>query len=318
VWSRIRREEAGQATIEWTGLVLLVSVLGLALVVAGVRLPGASLAEELAKRLVCAAGLEVGSCLEAEPRLVAAYGPEVASRAAEHAPRIEYEHGMQALPVDFRRCRRDPCSLGPASGPVSRSAAGEPVTLSTHVVDCRPGALPQARERGYDCSGERRGHLYLQLWAYYPGSATGEGSIAPGLVRGLSDRIGSPSHHPDDWESYQLRLDGPRGDARASSHHGYNYAAGLGSWLSDLGLVERAAWGRDRGRYYVSGGSHAGHVWEPSGASEHPLRRWTPARRIRLVPLERLASRAGHRWRFAVTPPWRKRVWRDPEHRGTD
>jgi hypothetical protein len=39
-----------------------------------------------------------------------------------------------------------------------------------------------------------------QNWLYYPGSATGEGSIAPELVRSLSSAVGRPSYHADDWE----------------------------------------------------------------------------------------------------------------------
>ena len=297
------REEAGQATIEWIGLVLVVSLVAVTLAGLGAPLPGLSLASELAKRLVCVAGLELGTCLEAEPALVAAYGPQLASRVRAHAPRIEYEQGMRALPVDFRRCREDPCSLGPEGGPSSRSESGAPVTLFTHLVDCRKAARGEADAAGYLCSEERRGHVYIQFWAYYPGSQTS---------RAL---LGERGFHPDDWESYQLRLDGPHGEARASSHHGYNYTAGVGSWLSDLGLVERSAWGRERGRYHVSGGSHAGHVWQEPGSGDG---RWTPRGLIRLVPLEPRIAGAGERWRFAVTPPWRKRVWRDPEYTGTD
>jgi hypothetical protein len=298
-------QEAGQASVEWIGLVFCVSLAGLALAATAAAVPGLSLASELAKRLICAAGLEVGACLEAEPALVAAYGPEAAARVRAHAPRIEYEQGMRALPVDFRRCREDPCSLGPESGPTSRSDAGAPVTLFTHVIDCRLSASDEARRRGYDCSDERQGHVYLQFWAYYPGSQT---------ARAL---LGEHGFHPDDWESYQLRLDGPRVEARASSHHGYNHTAGVGSWLSDLGLVERAAWGREGGRYYISGGSHAGHAWEEPGSGERDGR-WTPRGRVRLIPLEQVIAGAGDRWRFAVTPPWLKRVWRDPEYTGTD
>ena len=44
--------------------------------------------------------------------------------------------------------------------------------------------------------------------------------------------------------------------------------------------------------------------------------RTTPAERLRLIALEPVA--AGERRRFAVTPPWRKRVWFDPEYEGTD
>jgi len=82
---------------------------------------------------------------------------------------------------------------------------------------------------------------------------------------------------------------------RASSHHGY----GPG-WVA-LG----------RAGYRVAGGSHAGTV-EPAGFD-----RITPPRRIDLVALEPLAA-ADPELDFAVTPPWRKRVWVDPEYERTD
>jgi hypothetical protein len=107
------------------------------------------------------------------------------------------------------------------------------------------------------------------------------------------------------------------------------------------------------GRLYVSAGSHAGHVYEPQRLS--PLRgarttarvgaaiaagalgrvrrtgarrlavrftarrrpsRWTPASRLVLIPIESLGP-ADRNTRFAITPPWRKPVFFDPEDRGT-
>jgi hypothetical protein len=44
--------------------------------------------------------------------------------------------------------------------------------------------------------------------------------------------------------------------------------------------------------------------------------RWTPADRLTLVPIETLDPGA-RRTRFAVVPPWRKPVYRDPEDEGT-
>jgi hypothetical protein len=296
-----RGGELGQATVEWTGLSLLAALVAATLLAAGVGIPGVSLAGELGQRLLCAAGLEAASCDETADRpLAAAYGRALAAKVSAHAPTIEYEDGMRALPVDFRHCRADPCSLAAAAGATERSRAGRPVTLFVHVIDCRRGATA-ARGGAYDCSGERRGRVYIQYWAYYPGSQT---------ARQL---LGDSGFHPDDWESYQLRLDRGWAEARASSHHGYNYTSGAGSWPSDLGITSRSAWGEERGRYYVSGGSHAGHA-----SDEGSPRRWTAAAAIRLVPIERLLERSARRYRFAVTPPWRKHVYRDPEYEGTD
>ena len=45
---------------------------------------------------------------------------------------------------------------------------------------------------------------------------------------------------------------------------------------------------------------------------------WTPRERLRLIPIEPIARRTVERCPFAVTPPWEKDVYRDPESRGTD
>jgi hypothetical protein len=284
------RGESGQGTVEWIALSLVVALLVLAITAAvGIGLPGADLARAVASRLACGAGLG-GSCDPEDSRLSRAYGAEVAQLVAEGAPTILYEPGMRALPVDYRSCREDACADGQEEGQVWRSQAGEPTVAFVRVVDCRSGS-----EAGdATCTGARAGNLYLQYWLYYPGSATGEGTIAPGLVRAATSAVGRPSYHPDDWESYQLRI-GPDGHfARASAHRGYG-----------------DGWVRAYGGFRVAGGSHAGDM-RPRAFS-----RLTPGDRLRLLPLEPIAA-GGPRGRFAITPPWRKRVWRDPEYDGTD
>jgi hypothetical protein len=191
---------------------------------------------------------------------------------------------------------------------VWRSRSGEPATAFVHLVDCRSDAAsPPA------CGGSRAGHIYIQYWFYYPESAT---------LRGVPV-AGSKGRHDDDWESVQVRLGpGETVDSRASSHHGYNYGGGAANWGSDAGIGPFVAlaeaigarppggWGPATGLLFVSGGSHAGKV------SADPFRfpRHTPPGRLRLVALEPLA---GDESRFAVAPPWLKRVWRDPEAEGT-
>jgi hypothetical protein len=283
--------ESGQGTVEWVGLILLVS-LSLAFLagVAGLALPGAALARGLVSQLACA--VELGSCLgdEAGP-LRLAYGDELADAVADHAPTILYEPGMKALPVDYRECREDGCADGAPQGTVWRSDAGNRTVAFVRVIDCRPGSPTAASPSDADCSGPRSGNLYLQYWLYYPGSATGEGSIAPRAVRSLS---GGRTYHPDDWESFTVRL-GPGGaDQRASSHHGYG-----------------PGWVPADGAYFVSGGSHAG------SAKPRFFDRATPPGRLRLIPLEPIAA-SNPPVRFEVTPPWLKKVWRDPEYEGTD
>jgi hypothetical protein len=288
------RCQHGQSTVEWIGLVLLVALAGAAAL--GARLPGADLARLIAERIRCAAGLGEECSGLPDPELVAEYGPELAELVRRWVPTLSYEPGMRALPVDFRTCRRDPCSMGPGEGRVDRTETGEPVTLFVHVVDCR-GEDPEP-----ECSGERAGRLYVQFWAYYPGSQS---------WRAIP---GDAGFHRDDWESFQVRL-GPEGRAaRASSHHGYNYDGGAGSWLSDAGVVHRRAWGPDRGTYFIAGGSHAGRAFD-LGAPRH---RWTPGADVRLVPIEALERTRWANTEFEVIPPWEKQVYRDPEYTGTD
>jgi len=73
----------------------------------GLRLPGMALAYEIGERIVCAVKLSYGC--RSDPDLAAAYG-ELASEVRDNAPRIVYERGMSALPVDFRSCRSPDCS----------------------------------------------------------------------------------------------------------------------------------------------------------------------------------------------------------------
>jgi hypothetical protein len=248
---------------------------------------------------------------------------------------------------------------------VTRSLAGRAVSVFTHVVDCRDPA--RAGARGYDCSGERAGRVYVQYWTYYGDSATSRSAPI----------LGAAGYHADDWESFQIRIN-PDGsvDARASSHNGYNGAdAPSVDWASDaagklpgaaqvrdatekLGLRDPRGWTRSQGTLYVSGGSHAGHATEgslgrelagtlantrlalsgehPAGplASEEerhrqellanrleaalfgPGARTTPRGSIKLIPIETLAHRDSYS--FAISPPWRKRVYTDPEYDGTD
>jgi hypothetical protein len=285
--------EHGQATVEWIGLVL-VSALAMASIgaAAGIGLPGAGLARAIGGRIVCALELS-GTCdpLGASD-LVLAYG-DLAGLVSQTAPQIRYEPGMRALPVDFRDCREDACAEGRDGMRVASSLTGEPAAVFTHVVDCRPAT----ETPGADCSGDAAGNVYVQYWLYYPGSATAEGStVLRGAIRTISGELGHPTYHPDDWESVQFRIhpDGAA-DMRASAHFGYG-----------------AGWEpADDASYTVSGGSHAGTV-EPADFD-----RITNPRRLGLIPLEPIAD-TDPDTHFAITPPWYKRAWLEPEYGGTD
>lgn len=328
----------------------------------GLRLPGMALAYEIGERIVCAVKLSYGC--RSDPELAVTYG-ELAGEVRDNAPRIVYERGMTALPVDFRSCRSPVCSDAPETGRVTHSLAGRPVTAFTHVIDCRdPG---RAESHGYDCSGERAGRVYIQYWTYYGDSATSRATPI----------LGAAGYHRDDWESFQIRINSDGSvDARASSHNGHNGAdAPALDWASDasgklpgatavrdateaLGLRDDRGWTPSEGTLYVSGGSHAGHATEgslsrelagllaterlalgsrplpgPLGPAEErhrqellanrlrdslfgPGARTTPRGSLKLVPIESLSDRDSYS--FAISPPWRKRVYTDPEYDGTD
>jgi hypothetical protein len=287
--------ERGQATVEWIGLLLIVAILLVGLMAAaGVRLPGADLARAIASRLLCAAAF-ADHCGD-EPILIATYGSEVGKLVREHMPTMLFEEGSRALPVDFRRCRDTACGDGSARGLVHETDAGLPVTAFVHVI-------------------ERTGYLYIQYWLYYADSAT---------LRGVPI-AGPAGFHEDDWEGVQIRI-GPDGrvDERASSHHGYNYAQSVANAGSDAGIGPliaaaeavgarpRNGWGPETRLLVVSGGSHAGNT---DGFLR--IDRVVPGRRVHLIPLEPIADEADG-YAFAVSPPWRKHVWRDPEAAGTD
>jgi hypothetical protein len=303
--------------VEWVGLVAVVSLALLALIALGVRVPGASLARAVASRILCAASLADG-CGD-EPTLIATYGDEVGRLVRRHMPTILLERGSRALPVDFRRCRAVVCGDGTPRGLVHRTDRGEHVTAFVHVVDCRDGAddgTIAAAGAPPDCSGSRAGHLYIQYWTYYANSAT---------LRGVPIAE-DEGFHQDDWEGVQIRIssDG-RVDERASSHDGYNYAQSVANAGSDAGidLLREAAEavgarprdgrGPETGVLLVSGGSHAGNADGDRGETDRAV----PGRRVHLVPLEPIAAAEGDYYRFAISPPWRKRVWRDPEATGT-
>jgi hypothetical protein len=303
--------ERGQGTVEWVGVVCVVSLLMVGLLAIGVRVPGVDLGRTVAKHILCAVELADG-CGD-EPVLIATYGDEIGRLVRRHMPTIGFEAGSRAVPVDYRRCRETTCGDAPDDGLVHRTDERLPVTAFVHVVDCRAEAREATEAAGIDCSGDRAGCLYIQYWLFYANSAT---------LRDVPV-VGDAGEHKDDWESVQVRIN-PDGsvDERASSHDGYNYSLEDFDWGSDAGIDvlkeisedigarHPNGWGPETGLLLVSGGSHAGNATgEPRGT------RFTPGRRVHLIPLEPIA--ADSHATFAVVPPWLKEVWRDPEAEGT-
>jgi hypothetical protein len=219
----MRSRQAGQATVEWSALVLLVALALMGLAYLAARGPAWRLGDELLEAITCAVGDGCPNALEA------AYGDELARAVKRYAPNIAYESRSAQLPVDFRRCRDVACSNGSSrAAAIDESEAGLRVTAFTRVIDRR-------REGGA---------VFFQYWLYFPESFTA------GIGRKLGPFASRwPGRHPDDWEGYQVRIaaDGSVA-ARATAHGEYR------STKDDPG------WGSWTGWYRVSGGSHAGHL----------------------------------------------------------
>ena len=195
----MRRSQGGQATVEWSALLLVVALLFAGLAYALARTEAWGAGENVLHALVCAVS---GGCEVEQDALEKAYGPATAELVRRYSPNVSYEAKSAELPIDFRRCRKVDCSNGPA-GPtrIARSSAGLPVTAFTRVVDRRPSG----------------GALYVQYWFYYPESFTA------GIGRMFGHRW--PGYHADDWEGYQVRLGpGKAVAARATAHGGYSSA----------------------------------------------------------------------------------------------
>ena len=302
------RSERGQTTVEWTALVLLAAVaLGALVQVAGPRVDGRSFGGFLAHSITCAVKSD---CRAQADQLALVHGERDAELLRRHAPGIVYEPGTYVLPVDPRRCRAHACADAPDDPDldVHRSRRGDPATAFTHVA-------------------RKDGSTYLQYWLYYPDSTTTAANAAGAWNKLLGP--GYPGHHPDDWESYMVRIDrAGQAFVRASSHHDYQ-----GCKYKDC----RNKWTPLTGWTRVSRGSHAGHIplrahgggfelsrerglrrvprtYSPQYPGLDLRERTTTAAGLRLVPVKELIpGDVG----YEVTPPWQKEVFRDPASNST-
>jgi hypothetical protein len=170
---------------------------------------------------------------------------------------------------------------------LERGTVGVPVDPRVcRAVACSLGARPVL----FTHVVRRGATTYVQYWAYWPDSSW----------HGVAGR------HADDWESFQVRVN-PDGtaDARASAHHGYT-GPRVGP---DLNVNQvrpewapprfRRGWTRWQGGYRVARDSHAGFVTAAGG----------DAPSVTLVALDPSVMPQI----YAVTPPWRKAVYADPE-----
>ena len=318
--------EAGQASLEWIGVVLLVALSATTLSAAAPAFDGRSFGGFLANHVICAA---TGGCHAAERALERAYGEEDAAAVRELAPNLVYEPGERQLPVDWRDCRRPECATVP-----------DDPSLDSHSSHAR------ARATAFTRVIRRGGRLYIQYWLYYPDSNSAlAGSdrfwerswILPRVRKLVGGTPDYPGFHRDDWEGVFIRVD-PDGSAwvRASSH---------GHFQGCRWRVCEDAWIRPTGWVRVSRGSHAGHVpfrmepgpdrpnagpripryIPPPGSPSRPYRRLplipgrdfnertTSSEGLRLIPLETRDKRHYRPLTDDVKPPWRKKAYSNPE-----
>jgi hypothetical protein len=152
------RSESGSATVEQTGLILLLVALFAFLV--GVRelgggdAPGSGLGTRLANRIAC--GPRAPDACRHHPA-VEAYGWPVARLVRALAPQpaaVPGPGGSALVPVDFRHCRSPGCAI-PQPGPrgLELTVSNRRVTVFTEVADRRDSS----------------GFVELTYWLYRPG-----------------------------------------------------------------------------------------------------------------------------------------------------
>jgi hypothetical protein len=326
---RVSRE-AGQASLDWIGVVLLVALAAAALSAAAPAFDGRSIGGFLANHVVCAA---TGGCHAAERALERAYGEDDAAAVRELAPNLVFEPGERELPVDWRDCRSPECATVP-----------DDPALDSHSSHAR------ARATAFTRVIRRSGRLYIQYWLYYPDSNSAlAGSdrlwerswILPRLRKLLAGTPDYPGFHRDDWEGVFIRVD-PDGSTwvRASSHghfQGCKWRVCGDDWIRPTGWVR------------VSRGSHAGYVpirlepgpdrpnagpripryIPPPGSPSRPYRRvpllpgrdfnerTTSGEGLRLIPLETRNKSHYRPLADDVEPPWRKKAYAHPETDGS-
>ncbi len=146
----------GSATVEQTGLMLLVAALFAAVLVASFALkdpPGRELGQRVANRIAC--GPRAAEACREHPA-VSAYGWPLARLVRAFAPMPMARPGpggSPLVPVDFRYCQRPSCAIPQAGERGARlTTANRRTTVFTQVADHRA-----------------EGYVEITYWLYRPG-----------------------------------------------------------------------------------------------------------------------------------------------------
>ena len=269
-------------------MLLVVALLLVGLVAAGVRVPGAALAQAVASRILCAASLADG-CGD-EPALIAAYGTEVGELVRRHMPIDRLRGGvaggagrLPALPQHraaatgrtsglvhrtderlagdrLRPRRRLPGGGGGATpkpaAPTARAPAPAISTSSTGPTT--PTRPPCAASRS---SATRATTRTTGRGSRSASAPTARSTSAPPPTTATTTPAASPTGAPT--PGIDPLATSPKRSAPAPSN----------------------GWGPETHLLLVSGGSHAGNA---TGIPH--IDRFTPGRRVHLIPLEPIAA----------------------------
>jgi hypothetical protein len=185
---------------------------------------------------------------------------------------------------------------------LERDRYGQDDEVPVEFTRCRQPAcarLGTGRPAMYVHLVRRPGAAYLHYWFYYPDSRATH----------LPD--GGLGTHRDDWEGVIVRLTAAGAAARATAHGGL---AGIGPWWATSPGWRPIA---PHPVIYRAAGSHA-NGFGPGGI-DLAGDRWNGTLGVTLPALVPADAAARLRYRFdpAASPPWRKRLWHDPDTAGT-
>jgi hypothetical protein len=185
---------------------------------------------------------------------------------------------------------------------LERDVYGEDESVPVDFAHCRARSCARfgiARAVVYVHLVRRHDAAYIHYWLYYPDSRT---THLPDAGLG---------NHRDDWEGIIVRIAADGAAARATAHGGL---AGAGPWWATA-----PGWRPIGARpvIYRASGSHA-NGFAPADI-DLAGDRWngTLGEVLPTFIAADLARSLRRRFDPAASPPWMKRLWRDPDAAGT-
>ena len=274
----------------------------------GVRVPGGALARAIASRILCATAL-ADSCGD-EPALIAAYG----DRSRRAGPRAHADARLRGRLARGSRSTGAAAAAPPAATVAGRATCGAPTPTCRSPPSSTSSTAGRGSEtEGADCSGGAPATSTSSIGSTTPIPRPSAASRSPAR-RATTTTTGSRSRSGSARTATSTSAPPPTtATTTATSDANWASDAGIGP-LRDLnetlGARAENGWGPETHLLLVSGGSHAGNLGDERGG------RYTPAAAVHLSRSSR--SPPTDSTAFAISPPWLKQVWRDPEAEETD